>query len=129
MATHRLTMATLPTHLIDALKFTLALNAADEMQRTAQREIINDLHRALDARRQRIVVSNSSVSSVKWAAILLQSLCALIAIAMVHSDNKLTCAIALAIFATGIAVSVLLIAAYSRPFTGVSRSDRNSCSG
>jgi hypothetical protein len=36
---------------------------------------------------------------------------------MVHSDNRLTCAIALAIFAMGIAVSVLLIAAYSRPFT------------
>jgi positive regulator of sigma E activity len=55
---------------------------------------------------------------VKWAAILLQALCTLIAIAMVHSDNRLTCAIALAMFATGIAVSVLLIAAYSRPFTG-----------
>ncbi len=52
------------------------------------------------------------------AAILLQGLCALVAIAMVHSDNRLTCAIALAIFAMGIAVSVLLIAAYSRPFTG-----------
>ncbi len=76
------------------------------------------MHCALDARRQRIVVSHSSVSSVKWAAILLQALCALIAIAMVHSDNKLTCAIALAIFATGVAISVLLIAAYSRPFTG-----------
>jgi multisubunit Na+/H+ antiporter MnhC subunit len=55
---------------------------------------------------------------VKWAAILLQGFCALVAIAMVHSDNRLTCAIALMIFATGIAVSVLLIAAYSRPFTG-----------
>ena len=52
-------------------------------------------------------------------AILLQALCALVAIAMVHSDNRLACAIALAVFATGIAVSVLLIAAYSRPFTGV----------
>jgi hypothetical protein len=83
-----------------------------------QHEIINDLHRALEARRQRIVVSQGSVSVVKWAAILLQGLCALVAIAMVHSDNRLTCAIALTIFATGIAVSVLLIAAYSRPFTG-----------
>jgi hypothetical protein len=36
---------------------------------------------------------------------------------MVHSDNRLICAIALTIFATGIAVSVLLIAAYARPFT------------
>ena len=33
-------------------------------------------------------------------------------------DNRLTCAIALTLFATGIALSLLLIAAYSRPFTG-----------
>lgn len=118
MAEQRLTLATLPTTLIEALQVTLALNPVDETQRTAQREIVSDLRQALEARRQRIVVSQSSVSSVKWAAILLQGLCTLIAIAMVHSDNRLTCAIALTIFATGIAVSVLLIAAYSRPFTG-----------
>src|SRR5262245_50436362 len=40
-------------------------------------------------------------------AILLQGLCALVAIAMVHCNSRLTCAIALAIFAIGIAVSVL----------------------
>ena len=118
MAKRRLTMETMPTHLIEALKVTLALQPAGETQKMVQREIINDVHRALEARRQRIVVSQTSVSAVKWAAILLQGLCALVAIAMVHSDNRLTCAIALAIFATGIAVSVLLIAAYSRPFTG-----------
>ena len=42
----------------------------------------------------------------------------MVAIAMVHSDNRLTSAIALTLFATGIALSLLLIAAYSRPFTG-----------
>ena len=42
----------------------------------------------------------------------------LVAIAIVHSDNRLTCAIALTLFASGIALSLLLIAAYSRPFTG-----------
>ena len=73
---------------------------------------------ALDARRQRIVISESTVGAVKWAGILLQGLCTLVAIAMVHSDNRLTCAITLTLFATGIALSVLLIAAYSRPFTG-----------
>lgn len=119
MSEQRLTLAKLPGELIEALQVTLALKPADETQRTAQREIVNELQRALDGRRQRIVISQSSVSSVKWAAILLQALCALVAIAMVHSDNRLACAIALAVFATGIAVSVLLIAAYSRPFTGV----------
>jgi positive regulator of sigma E activity len=37
---------------------------------------------------------------------------------MVHSDNRHACAITLMLFATGIALSALLIAAYSRPFTG-----------
>jgi multisubunit Na+/H+ antiporter MnhC subunit len=80
--------------------------------------VIAPLNTALDARRQRIVISESTVGTVKWAAILLQGLCTLVAIAMVHSDNRLTCAIALTLFATGIALSLLLIAAYSRPFTG-----------
>jgi hypothetical protein len=48
----------------------------------------------------------------------LQAACALIAIAMVHSDNRLASAITMGIFATGVAASVLLIAAHDRPFTG-----------
>src|SRR5262249_28038266 len=73
---------------------------------------------ALDARRQRIIISESAVGAVKWVAILLQGLCTLVAIAMVHSDNRRACAMTLTLFATGIALSVLLIAAYSRPFMG-----------
>jgi hypothetical protein len=114
----RATLSTLPADLIEALHSTLTLKPADDSQRTAQPEMVKALHTALDARRQRIVISQSTVGTVKWAAILLQGLCTLVAIAMVHSDNRLTCAIALTLFATGIALSLLLIAAYSRPFTG-----------
>jgi hypothetical protein len=103
---------------MEGLQYTLSFKAADENQTTAQREIVNGLEKAMEARRQRIVISQSTVSTVKWAAILLAALCALIAIAMVHSDNRLTCAIALTMFATGVAVCVLMIAAYTRPFTG-----------
>ena len=117
MAHERLTLAPLSTHLVEA-RLTVLMKPQDEAQRTAQREIVAALHRALDARRQRIIISQSEVGPVKWAAILLQGLCALIAIAIVHSDNRLTCAIAVALFATGFALSSLLIAAYSRPFTG-----------
>jgi hypothetical protein len=42
----------------------------------------------------------------------------LLAIAMMHCDNRRTSAIAMALFATGVAVSVLLIASHNRPFTG-----------
>jgi hypothetical protein len=113
-----LTLSTLPTALTAALHETLTLKPADDSQRTAQSEMVKAIHTALDARRQRIVVSQSGVGTVKWAGILLQGLCTLIAIAMVHSDNRLACATALSLFATGIALSLLLIAAYSRPFTG-----------
>jgi len=118
MARQRATLAELPNALIEALQTTLAIVPADEGQRTAQHEVITALESALEARRQRIVISQSSVSILKWAGLLLQALCALIAIAMVHSDNRTTCRIALMLFATGIALSILLIAAYSRPFTG-----------
>jgi hypothetical protein len=118
MAHQQATLSPLPTALIEALHEALALKHADDSQRTAQPEMVRALHTALDARRQRIVISESSVGAVKWAGILLQGLCTLVAIAMVHSDNRPACAVTLMLFATGIALSVLLIAAYTRPFTG-----------
>ena len=42
----------------------------------------------------------------------------LIAIAMVHSDNRGAAAITMVLFASGVAVSVLLILAHDQPFTG-----------
>ena len=94
------------------------MTPVDEGQKIAQREIVTTLENALDARRQRIIISQSSVSAIKWAGLLLQALCTLIAISLVHSDNRTTCAIALTLFATGVAASILLIECYNRPFTG-----------
>ena len=118
MARHRMTLSTLATSLIEALHVTLELKPADDSQRIAQTEMVKAIHTAADARRQRIAISQSAVGTVKWAGILLMGFCTLVAIAMVHSDNRLACAIALTLFATGVAMSLLLIAAYSRPFTG-----------
>ena len=119
MAQQRMTLAALPTALIEALHDTLALKPADDSQRAAQAEMVKELHTALDARRQRIVISESALGTVKWLGLLLQGLCTLVAIAAVHSDNRFARALTLILFATGIALSVLLIAAYSRPFTTV----------
>ena len=43
---------------------------------------------------------------------------ALLAIALVHCDDRLSSLLAIGLFATGISASVLLIAAYDRPFVG-----------
>jgi Protein of unknown function (DUF4239) len=119
MARQRATLANLPTALIEALHHTLALTPSGDSQRVAQSEMVKELHTALDARRQRISISQSSLGTVKWMGILLQGLCTLVAFAIVHSDNRLARSISLTLCATGIALSVLLIATYSRPFTSV----------
>jgi len=118
MQRQRATLSPLPSALIGALHDALAMKPGNDSERSAQPEMVRALQTALDARRQRIVISESAVGSVKWVGILLQGLCTLIAIAMVHSENRRACAMALMLFATGIALSVLLIAAYSRPFMG-----------
>jgi hypothetical protein len=118
MAQHTATLRVTPRSLAEALQLTLALTPSSEGQKTAQREIVNALENAFDARRQRIIVSQTQVNLVKWSCLFVQAVCALLAIAMVHSDNRLASTITMAIFATGVAASILLILSHDRPFMG-----------
>lgn len=118
MARQRATLTMIPTPLAEALQTTLTMTIHGEGQVAAQREIVAALENALDARRQRILVSRSEVNWVKWMALMIQAICTLTAIAMVHSDNRLTARLAMGLFSTAVAVCILLIAAHDRPFTG-----------
>jgi endogenous inhibitor of DNA gyrase (YacG/DUF329 family) len=118
MAHRSVTLTAIPIVLAEALHATLALTPSSEGQKTAQREIATALQTALDARRQRLIISQSQVNLLKWSCLFMQALCALVAIAMVHSDNRLASGIAMGIFATGVAASMLVILAHDRPFTG-----------
>jgi hypothetical protein len=104
--------------LSDLLHVALSLTPQSQGQIVAQRQIVTELENAMDARRERINLSRSSVNWVKWTCMFAQAVCALVAIAMVQSDNRAAAAIAMAIFATGVAVSGLLIASHDRPFSG-----------
>jgi len=63
-------------------------------------------------------VSRAEVNSVKWSCLCLQAISALLAIALVHCDDRLSSLLAMGLFATGVSASVLLIAAHDRPFVG-----------
>jgi hypothetical protein len=104
--------------LAEALQLTLALTPNTEGQKIAQREIATALETAFDARRQRIIISQSHVNLVKWLCLFVQAAVALFAIAMIHSDNRIASAIMVGLFATGVAACVLLIVSHDRPFTG-----------
>jgi hypothetical protein len=118
MAQRTATLRAIPGALAEALQATLAISPSSEGQKIAQREIATALETALDARRQRIIISQSQVNLLKWSCLFTQAACTLVAIAMVHSDNRLASIIAMGIFATGVAASTLVILAYDRPFTG-----------
>jgi hypothetical protein len=118
MARRQATIVMIPAPLAEAVHITLSLPAADGGQAAAQREILSALENALDARRQRILVSQSAVNWIKWMALLAQAACTLAAIAMVHCDNRVTAGLALGLFSTAVAVCILVITAHDRPFTG-----------
>jgi hypothetical protein len=84
----------------------------------AQREIVASLERALDARRQRIIVSGSRINAVKWTGLLLLAVLTLLAIAFVHSGNRRTAAVAMGVYAAAVAVVLIMLASQDRPFTG-----------
>jgi multisubunit Na+/H+ antiporter MnhB subunit len=119
MMSHRTaTLQVVPYSLAEALQFTLTLTPSSQGQQTALREIAVALENALDARRQRIIISQLQVNWVKWLCLSLQAVCALLAIAMVQSDDRLTSAISMGLFGVGVAASLLLILAHDRPFSG-----------
>ena len=118
MAERRATLTAVPSELAAALRTALALQPEDEGQRIAQRELVTAFENALDARRQRIILSESSVNWVKWSGIIVLAVLTLLAIAFVHSENRTTTALAMAIFASAIVVSITIIAAQERPFSG-----------
>ncbi len=118
MARGTATLRFTPPLLTEALQLTLALTPNTEGQKIAQREIATALETAFDARRQRIIISQSHVNFVKWLCLFVQAAVAIFAIAMIHCDNRIASAITVGLFATGVAASVLLIASHDRPFSG-----------
>jgi hypothetical protein len=107
MARHTATLRIAPRPLVEALQLTLAIPSSTQGQATAQRELAVALENAFEARRQRIIVSQSQVNVVKWSCLIVQAICSLLVIALVHSHDWLASTITMGVFATGVAASAL----------------------
>jgi hypothetical protein len=118
MEEQRATLTGVPAPLSNALHLAVSLRPRDDGEVIAQRELVASIQDALDARRQRIIVSESSINAVRWLGVIALALLALVAIAMVHSGNRTTARISMAIFATAVAVVITMLAAQNRPFSG-----------
>jgi hypothetical protein len=118
MADQRASLTVVSGPLSQALRVALTLHPANPGQATGQRELVSSLESALDARRQRIIVSQSSIGWVKWLAIIALAALTLLAIAFVHAGNRRTAALAVGIFGGAVAVTLVLIASQAVPFRG-----------
>ena len=118
MAEGDVSLSVISGSLAEILDMALHLRPDTAGQEVAQREIVTSVENALDARRQRIIVSQSSVNWAKWGAVFTLAILTLIAIAFVHSGNRLAAALSMALFGSAVAVSVLMIATHDRPFAG-----------
>ena len=118
MAGRGATLKLAPPHLVQVLQLAFAIDPKGPAQVKAQSEMVSAVELALDARRQRIILSRSSLNWVKWLVLILQAGITMVAIAMVHSENRTGMRIIMGLFATSVAIAVLLLAAHSRPFSG-----------
>jgi hypothetical protein len=118
MAKQAATLRITPHAVQELFQLEISLIPMSPGQQVAQREIAVALENALDARRQRIIVSGSAVNGVKWFCLFVQAVCGLLAIALIQSGDRLASAITMGLFASGVAACVLLVAAHDRPFTG-----------
>jgi hypothetical protein len=111
-------LAAIPAPLVEAQHLAFAFKAQTPGQVDAQRELVASLQRAFDARRERIIVSDSHVNALKWVGLLGLAAVMLIAIACVHSANRRATLIAMSLYAAAVVVVVVMLVSQDEPFTG-----------
>ena len=118
MAKRRANLPLVTTGYSEGLQLALSIAPKNEAQMIAQREMVSSLQSAFDARRQRIIISESTINWVKWTVVAWLAVLLLLTIGIIHSDNRGTAAISMSIFSVAVAACIVLIASHNRPFTG-----------
>jgi len=106
----------LPEGLPEALKTLLAFIPQQPGQQVAQDHAARAIENALQARRDRIVLSQAVIAPAQWAVIFVLDALLLLTIAMLHVGRHVTTAVNLFILSTAVAACVVLLMINDRPF-------------
>lgn len=118
MADHRADWRTMALDDSTALEVILTLPSQSPAVQQVQSALVSALRDAQQARRERIVISQSYINPVKWAVLVVLAVLLLSTIAMIHCDNRLASLLSMLVFATGVSACLTLIASHNHPFTG-----------
>jgi hypothetical protein len=116
MAEGKVSPRELPPGVIDAMALLLSYTPADPGHQLAQQRAVMALEQAIEARRDRILLSKAVIAPIQWNVVVLLSVLTMATIVMVHIDRPLTAAINLFIFASAIAACLVLLTVNDRPF-------------
>jgi hypothetical protein len=110
------TLQAIPAGLTDAMAAVLSFTPAQPTQQLAQERAVIAIENAFEARRNRIRLSQLQIAPIQWAVIVVLTMLIMVTIAMIHIDNRPAMAATLFIFSTAVAVCIVLLMVYDRPF-------------
>jgi hypothetical protein len=108
---------TLPSGLATATSIVLSFVPANRGQEIVQARTIASLIRALDARRERILLSEAAIMPMQWLVIVILTALILLTIALVHLDRPVAMAVNLFTLSTAIGACFTLLLINDRPFS------------
>lgn len=94
----------------------LAYTPAAVNELMAQRQVIEAIEQALDARRNRIRISMVEIAPIQWSVIILLAVMILVTTALIHIGRPAAMATTLFIFASAVGACLVLLLVYDQPF-------------
>jgi hypothetical protein len=116
MAEDRANLRRLPAGLPDAMNALLAFTPAGAGQQLAQERAVIAVQQALEARRNRILLSQATISPIQWTVIFVLDALLLLIIGVVHIDRPVAAGFNMAALSTAIAACLMLLMVNDRPF-------------
>jgi FtsH-binding integral membrane protein len=116
MGRSQATLQAIAVGLTDAMAAVLSFTPAQPTQQLAQERTIIAIEHAFEARRNRILLSQLQIAPIQWAVIVVLTILILVTIAMLHIDNRPAMTTTLFVFSTAVAVCLVLLIVYDRPF-------------
>jgi Protein of unknown function (DUF4239) len=116
MARQQLSLHSIAVGLPEALTAILSFAPTQANQQLAQERAVVAIEHALEARRNRIRLSQAEIAPIQWVVIVAIAVLILVTIALIHIENRLAMLIAMFIFSTAVAVCLVLLVVYDRPF-------------
>jgi Protein of unknown function (DUF4239) len=116
MASGRATLQSIAVALAEAMTALLSFTPAQSNQQLAQQRALVAIEQALEARRNRVLLSQAEIAPIQWIAIIVIAVLILITLAMALIEQRLAMAITMFIYSTAIAICLVLLLVYDRPF-------------